>query len=210
MKTSSCLICQKDMVWQNRRSFNSYRTLRAVNVQYTHGSNNDFWLLTAIQIQDASNVHVCQMLDVGWMIYQLAPLYLFLQCFWSPFKHKLPASKFQVVALLQKSTPTKTDSQYFHPTWPQKVFLEMYLQPKPNNRTPQKNTHQHPKEQVSNQPFYHNGTWAFVRPPHLPDAPCGKDVTQIKAMRCIRFGGVKEGDLKISTLNAFFNSFWEG
>ena len=142
-KSSSCLIlCQKDMVWQNGDlAIRTGQSLRAVNVQYTHGSKDYFWLLTAIQIQDASNFHVCQMLHVGWIIYQLASLYLFLQCFWTPLKHKLPASKFQVVALLQKSTTTKTDSQYFHPTWIQKISLEMYLQPKPNNRTPKKKKH---------------------------------------------------------------------
>lgn len=94
------------------------------------------------------------------------------------------ASSFQISSccFAPKINNNKTDSQYFHPTWPQKVFLEMYLQPKPKNRTPKKkNTRQHPKEQVSNQPFDHNGTWAFVQQPHLPDAPCGKDVTRIKS-----------------------------
>ena len=124
------------------------------------------------------------------------------------------ASSFQISSccFAPKINNNKTDSQYFHPTWPQKVFLEMYLQPNQRTEHPPKkhsSTSQGTGFKSAFRPQWHMGFRAATAPTWRTMWK-GCHPNQVEATRCIRFGGVKEGDLKISTWNAFFNSYWEG
>lgn len=108
---------------------------------------------------------------------------------------------FKLLLRSKNQQQRQKDSQYFHPTWPQKIFLEMYFQPKPNNRTPYKihsSTSQGTGFKSAFRPQWHMGFRAATAPTWR--TMLGYDVTQIEATRCIRFGGGKEGKLKIHQL----------